>query len=134
MLGTLGNALERCSPKVANSLSLPARTWGVKACTGASITATSPLINANIDGVPPLNGTCSNLTPVSCENNSAARWVMLPKPNEPYGTWPRWVLASVTSSFTDRTGNDGLTIKPKVLTDSWTTGAKSRNVSYGRFL
>ena len=134
MLGTLGNASQRLSPKDANSLSLPARTYGVKACIGASITAASPPSNATNAGVPPLNGTCSNLTPVSCENNTAARWVMLPTPNEPYGTSPGRDLASATTSFTDRTGSDGLTTMPKVLTDSWTTGAKSRKVSYGRLL
>ena len=88
----------------------------------SSVTACGPL----------LYGTCTISTPASNLNNSPAIWSELPlPPPEPNVNIPGFALASAIRSLIELTGDDGLTLTALLRDESWVTGSKSRNASYG---
>jgi hypothetical protein len=57
------------------------------------------MIAASVSG-PVLNGMCTALMPTALLNSSAARWMLLPMPDEPKFSWPDFDFAIAMNSCT----------------------------------
>jgi hypothetical protein len=77
---------------------------------------------------------CVILTCARWLNNSSARWVELPTPDDPNESVPGFSLASAINSFTVFTPASGLTTSTVGVEVRSATGSKSFMMSNGRLL
>ncbi len=81
-VGTSGSKGERVGQAMASALSFPARIFSTVVLTSLMNTSTSPLNNPSTAGPPPRYGTWMRSTPASRLNNSLARWMAPPAPDD----------------------------------------------------
>ncbi len=124
-MGVFGASAMRCGVVTANSLSLPACNSGSAAVIWSNMKVTWPDETSIIAGGVPLYGMWLRGTLIRSANNSPARWVDVPAPDEAKVRFFSSFLSSATSSatvFTPRLGSTSSTFGRKATS---ATGSKS---------
>ena len=124
-MGRSAKAADGFGVVTASARAFPALICGDASSPSANWKFTSPLITAIIDSPPPLYGTVVKLSPASCLNISAARWLVLPGTLIAALRTPGFALASAISSSADFAATPGCTISTSGVVLTQITGARS---------
>src|SRR5690242_11636397 len=102
----------------------PAFEYGSIEDGTSNMTCTCPDVRSSSAGAVPLYGTWTILMPVIIIRSSVERCADAPTPLEAKESWPGFVLARATSSFTEVTGSELVTHRISGATATKEIGAK----------
>ncbi|MNT59973.1 hypothetical protein D3C72_1975250 [compost metagenome] len=109
MVGTSGASAMRSLEVTASSFSLPVCSSGSAAVIWSNMKVTAPDDTSTMAGGVPLYGTCVSGTPIMLENNSPARCVDVPAPDDAKVRLLGSRLSSAIKSATEFTPRFGST-------------------------